>query len=376
MADEPIPLFNLQAPYQALKPRLHQAVLEALNSNQWLLGPQTAQFEEEFAQLIGVKHCIACSGGGALHLALRAAGIGPGDEVITTPFAFSTTAASIALTGADFVFADIDPRTYTLDVQDAERKITKNTKAILPVHLYGYPANMEAIMHLANEHGLKVIEGCSQAILSQADGVCVGGIGTAGAFSFYPGNNVSACANTGCVTTNDDELAAAARALRHCGRAPDNPNSYICDGYPLCMDEVQAAMLRVQLPLLEQWTDARRKAAAWYEEGLCGVPVTLPPTPPAGWSQAFSLYTIRAERRDELMAYLRQHGIGCAVYYPASLYSQPVYAHLQLNPQDYPHTQQACQEVLSLPMFPEITPEQVQRVCDVIRAFYEQDATV
>ncbi len=377
MADDPIPLLDLRTQYQTLKPRLHQAVLEALDSNQWLLGPQTQQFETEFADLIGVKHCISCSSGAAaLQIALLAAGIGPGDEVITTPFTFLATSSSISLTGAKFVFADIDPRTYTLDVHDAERKITKHTKAILPVHLYGYPANMEAIMHLANEHGLKVIEDCAQAHLAQADGVYVGGIGTAGAFSFYPSKNLGACGDAGCVTTNDDELAAKARSLRHCGRAPDKAYEYILEGSTWRMDEIQAAILRVKLPLLEEWTDARRKAAAWYEEELAGVPVTLPPTPPPGWSQSFYVYTIRAEKRDELMAFLRKRSIGCAVYYPQALYSQPVYAPLKINAQHYPNTQQACREVLSLPMFPEITPEQVQRVCSAIREFYEEQATV
>lgn len=377
MADDPIPLFNLKQQYDSLKPQIHAAALQALDSMHWLLGEQTAAFEQEFADLIGVKHCVACSSGaGAIQIALAAAGVGPGDEVITTPFTFIATASSVSLTGAKFVFADIDPRTYNLDVRDAERKITKKTKAILPVHLYGYPADMEAVMHLANEHGLKVIEDCAQAHLAEADGVRVGGIGDAGCFSFYPSKNLGACGDAGCITTNDDETADRCRSLRHSGRAKDKSYEYDLEGSTLRMDEVQAAVLRVKLPHLEAWTDARRKAAALYEEGLAGVPVTLPPTPPAGWSQSYYVYTIRAEKRDELMAHLKQRGIGCAVYYPVPLYRQPAYAHLHLNPDDYPEAERAAKEVLSIPMFPEITPQQVERVCDAIRAFYEADATV
>ncbi len=377
MADDPIPLFNLKQQYDSLKPQIHAAALQALDSMHWLLGEQTAAFEQEFADLIGVKHCVTCSSGAsAIQIALAAAGVGPGDEVITTPFTFIATTSSVSLTGARFVFADIDPHTYNINVRDAERKITKKTKAILPVHLYGYPADMEAVMHLANEHGLKVIEDCAQAHLAEAGGVRVGGIGDAGCFSFYPSKNLGACGDAGCITTNDDETADRCRSLRHSGRAKDKTYEYDLEGSTLRMDEIQAAILRVKLPHLEEWTDARRKAAALYEEGLAGVPVTLPPTPPAGWSQSYYVYTIRAEKRDELMNYLKQRGIGCAVYYPVPLYRQPAYAHLGLNPDDYPEAERAAKEVLSIPMFPEITPRQVERVCDAIRAFYEADATI
>ena len=370
---QPIPLFNLKEQHDSLKDQINQAAAEALNSMHWLLGPQTELFEEEFAKTIGVKHCISCSSGAsAIQIALKAAGIGPGDEVITTPFTFIATTSSVSLTGAQFVFADIDPHTYNLDVADVERKITKKTKAILPVHLYGYPAHMDAIMHLANEHGLKVIEDCAQAHLAAYNGVMVGGIGDAGCFSFYPSKNLGACGDAGCITTNDDEIANRCRSLRHSGRALGKAYEYDLEGSTLRMDEIQAAILRVKLPHLEEWTEKRRKAAAWYEEGLSGVPVVLPPTPPAGSSQSYYVFTIRAEKRDELQAYLKEHNIGSAVYYPVPLYKQPAYAHLKLKAADYPNAEKAAQEVLSIPMFPEITQEQVTRVCDTIRAFYEE----
>ena len=375
MTDElkPIPLFNLKEQHDSLKKEINNAALEALNSMHWLLGPQTEQFEAEFAKTIGVKHCITCSSGAsAIQIALKAAGIGEGDEVITTPFTFIATTSSVSLTGAKFVFADIDPLTYNIDVADVERKITKNTKAILPVHLYGYPANMDAIMHLANEHGLKVIEDCAQAHLATADDVMVGGIGDAGCFSFYPSKNLGACGDAGCITTNDDEIAARCRSLRHSGRALGKAYEYDLEGSTLRMDEIQAAILRVKLPHLEEWTEKRRKAAAWYAEGLAGVPVVLPPTPPAGYSQSYYVYTIRCEHRDELQAYLKEKGIGSAVYYPVPLYKQPAYAHLGFKAEDYPQAEKAAKEVLSIPMFPEITKEQVTRVCDAIREFYEE----
>ena len=370
---KPIPLFNLKEQHDSLKKEINNAATEALNSMHWLLGPQTEQFETEFAKTIGVKHCITCSSGAsAIQIALKAAGIGAGDEVITTPFTFIATTSSVSLTGAKFVFADIDPRTYNIDVADVERKITKNTKAILPVHLYGYPANMDAIMHLANEHGLKVIEDCAQSHLATADGVMTGGIGDAGCFSFYPSKNLGACGDAGCITTNDDEIAARCRSLRHSGRALGKAYEYDLEGSTLRMDEIQAAILRVKLPHLEEWTEKRRKAAAWYAEGLAGVPVVLPPTPPAGYSQSYYVYTIRCEHRDELQAYLKEKGIGSAVYYPVPLYKQPAYAHLGFKAEDYPQAEKAAKEVLSIPMFPEITEEQVNRVCDAIRDFYEK----
>lgn len=372
---KPIPLFNLKEQYEKLKPQIHHAATQALDSMHWLLGPQTQQFEEEFAHLIGVKHCIACSSGAsALYLALKAAGISEGDEVITTPFTMIENTSSISLTGAKFVFADIDPRTYNIDVKDVERKITKHTKAILPVHLYGYPADMDALMHLANEHGLKVIENCAQAHLAMADGVMVGGIGDAGCFSFYPSKNLGTCGDAGCITTNDDELAAACRSLRSSSCAKNN--EYNLESSSLRMDEIQAAILRVKLPHLADWTEQRRKAAAWYAEGLSGVPVILPPTPPAGYEQSFYVYTIRTEKRDELQTFLKKHNIDSAVYYPIALYKQPVYKHLGIHPEDYPETEKATKEVLSIPLFPEITEEQVARVCETIREFYEQDATI
>ncbi len=367
-----IPLFNLQKQHESLKKELNAAALDALNSMHWLLGPQTEGFEKDFAELIGVKHCISCSSGAsAIQIALAPAGIGEGDEVITTPFTFIATTSSISLTGAKFVFADIDPLTYNLDPKDVERKITKKTKAILPVHLYGYPADMNAIMKLAREHDLKVIEDCAQAHLASIEDIKVGGIGDAGAFSFYPSKNLGACGDAGAITTNDDEIADRCRSLRHSGRAKDKAYEYDLEGSTLRMDEVQAAILRVKMKHLQEWTEKRRRIAALYNASLKGLPVVTPPNHP-DYEQSYYVYTLRVENRDALQAYLKEHGIGSAVYYPVPLYKQPAYKHLHLNPADFPHAEKAAKEVLSIPMFPELTEEQVARVCDTIRDFYEK----
>ena len=370
---ENIPLFNLQKQHESLKSELNAAALDALNSMHWLLGPQTEGFEKDFAELIGVKHCISCSSGAsAIQIALAAAGIGEGDEVITTPFTFIATTSSVSLTGANFVFADIDPRTYNIDPKDIERKITKKTKAILPVHLYGYPANMDAIMNLAREHDLRVIEDCAQAHLATADGVKVGGIGDAGAFSFYPSKNLGGCGDGGAIITNDEKIAQACQSIRHSGRSVGKAYEYDREGSTLRMDEIQAAILDVKLKHLATWTENRQKVAALYRKHLAGIPqVTLPPEAPKGWSQCYYVFTIRVKDRDALSAYLKEHGIGNAVYYPVPLYKQPCYKHLNCKTEDYPHTESAAKEVLSIPMFPELKEEDVIYVAQTIKEFYK-----
>ncbi|MDR0292381.1 MAG: DegT/DnrJ/EryC1/StrS family aminotransferase [Elusimicrobium sp.] len=372
MTEQPVPLFNLQTQHDSLKQEINDAALKALNSMKWLLGPETEAFEKEFAQMTGTKYAVSCSSGAsAIQIALAAAGIGNGDEVITTPFTFVATTTSVTLAGANFVFADIDPRTYNIDPKDVKRKITKKTKAILPVHLYGYPADMTQIMKIAKDAGLKVIEDCAQSHLALCNGVMTGGIGDAGAFSFYPSKNLGACGDAGAITTNDGNVAELCRSIRHSGRAKDKAYEYDHEGSTLRMDEVQAAILRVKMRHLKQWTENRNRAAALYAEHLKGIPVTPPPQTPHNWSQSFYVYTIRAEKRDALMEHLKKNNIGCAVYYPVPLYKQPVYKGLGFKAEDFPHAERAAEEVLSIPMFPELTECQVQRVCKVIRSFYE-----
>ena len=373
MGFAPIPLFDLQRQHDSLKKELNAAVLDALNSMQWLLGPQTEKFEKQFAELIGVKHCISCaSGAAAIQLALIAAGIKENDEVITTPLSFIATTSSISLTKAKFVFADIDPITCNIDPKDIERKITNKTKAIVPVHLYGYPADMRAIMLLAKQYNLKVIEDCAQAHLAKIDTKKVGSIGHAGAFSFYPSKNLGACGDAGAITTNDDDLAASCYSLRQGGRTKNNNYEYALEGSSLRMDELQAAILSIKLNHLEKWITARQKIASLYRENLRDLPLALPPVPPDGGAHSYYVFTVRSENRNQLHDYLKERGIGTGIYYPTPLYRQPAYKHLSYKEEDFPHTEKACQTVLSLPMFPELREEEVLRVCQTIREFYEK----
>ncbi len=368
----PIPFFNLPEKKEILTQKNLSASMG--KSCQHQAEDEIKKVEEVFAAQIGAKHCLFCSSGDDVFpLALAAAGIEKGDEVITTPFASSKAASSLLQLGATVVFADIDPLTCNTDVQDIERHITKKTKAILPVHLCGYPANMDAIMHLANEHNLKVIEDCSQAYLASAGNVMVGSIGDVGCFTFYLTQDLNDDSPVGCITTNDDDLAEKCQILRQSSCL--NKNKQTKDSV-VCFEQAQAALLQSKLPVFEEETEARRKAAALYEEGLSGIPVGLPPTPPTGYVPSYSFYTLRTEKRDDLRAYLKERGIESAIFYPSSLYKQSAYQHLGIRREDFPETEKAAQEVLSIPLFAEITEEQIERVCNTIRDFYEQDATI
>jgi len=371
---QPVTLFNLQKQHDSLKEEINKAALEALNSMHWLLGPKTQEFEASFAKTLNAKYCITCSSGAsAIQIALIAAGVRKGDEVITTPFTFVATTSSVSLTGAKFVFADIDPKTYSLDPKDVERKITSKTKAILPVHLYGYPANMTEIMKIAKKHNLKVVEDCAQSHLAKCAGQYTGTIGDAGCFSFYPSKTLGACGDAGAVVTNSKEIADACLSLRHCGRSLGKSYEYSYESSTLRMDEIQAAILNVKLKHLKEWTEARAKVAKIYREKLAGIKqVILPPECPKGWSQSYYVFTIRVQDRDALSAYLKENNIGNAVYYPLPLYKQPCYAHLKYNAKDFPQTEAASHEVLSIPMFPELTEEEINIVCNAIKEFYKK----
>lgn len=371
---KPVTLFNLKEQHESLKSEINQAALDALNSMHWLLGPKTQAFEAEFASALKAKHCVSCSSGAsAIQIALMAAGVGKGDEVITTPFTFVATTTSVTLTGADFVFADIDPLTYNLDPKDIERKITSKTKAILPVHLYGYPANMPEIMKIAKKHNLKVIEDCAQSHLALCEGQYTGTFGDAGAFSFYPSKNLGACGDAGAIVTNDKAISDACESIRHSGRSAGKAYEYDREGSTLRMDEIQAAILSVKLKHLAEWTEKRNKVAQMYRAKLAGVKeIVLPPLPPQGWSQSYYVFTIRAKDRDALSAHLKANNIGNAVYYPVPLYKQPCYAGLNYQPSDFPNTEKAALEVLSIPMFPELTDAEVDIVCNIIKEFYNK----
>jgi dTDP-4-amino-4,6-dideoxygalactose transaminase len=355
-----IPLLDLKAQYQTIKSELDAAVLRVLENAQFILGPEVAAFEKEFAGYCGAAEAVGVnSGTSALHLALLACGIGPGDEVITTPFTFVASAASIVYTGATPVFVDIDPASFNIDVSRIEPAITPRTKAILPVHLFGQPADMDPIMEIARRHGLVVIEDAAQAHGAEYKGRRVGGIGEMGCFSFYPGKNLGACGEGGAVVTNNPAYARQIRMLRDWGC--EQKYVHQLKGYNYRMEGMQGAILRVKLRHLEQWTEARRAHAARYGELLQGCDVRPPAVMPYA-RHVYTVYTIRAKDRDTLRADLQQREIQTGIHYPVPVHLQPAYADLGYARGDFAIAEQAAAEVLALPIYPEMTSSQLEEV--------------
>jgi dTDP-4-amino-4,6-dideoxygalactose transaminase len=361
-----IPLLDLKAQYRNIKPELDEAVLSVLASAQFILGPEVAAFEREFAASAGAAEAIAVnSGTSALHLALLAAGIGPGDEVITPPFTFVASTATIVYAGARPVLVDIEPCTFNIDPARIEAAITPRTKAIMPVHLFGQCADMDPILDIAARHRLLVIEDAAQAHAAEYKGRRAGSMGLAGCFSFYPGKNLGACGEGGAVTTSDAAVARKIRMLRDWG----TERKYIHEikGYNYRMEGMQGAILRVKLRHLEAWTEARIARAARYAEGLAGSAVVAPPVRP--WARhVYTVYNIRSTRRDALRSALEAAGVQTGIHYPIPVHLQPAYADLGYKRGDFPVAEQSCQEVLALPVFPEMTDEQQDVVIAAIRA--------
>lgn len=363
-----IPVLDLEAQYRALQEELEPAVLEVLRSGGYILGPQVAAFEREIAEYVDVPRAVGlASGTDALRIALAALDVGPGDEIITTAFSFIATANTISRSGATPVFADIDARTFNLDPVDVERRITPRTRGIVAVHLYGQPADMEALQDIAERHGLWVLEDACQALGASWNGRPAGSIGVAGCFSFYPTKNLGAAGDAGMLTAARADFADRVEVLaRHGGR-----ERYKADlvGWNSRLDALQATILRVKLRHLEEWTAQRRRVAARYDELLRDTPVTTPYTAPEAL-HVYHQYTIRAPRRDELAAFLKQRGVGSMIYYPIPIHLQPLYAELGYADGSLPATEHAAAEVLSLPIYPELTDEQIDEVVAAIREFY------
>lgn len=363
-----IPTFDLTRQYKVIGEEVNAAVQDVLNSGCYIGGAIVKSFEQQFADYTGVGECVACnSGTDALYLALRALQIGPGDEVITTPFTFIATAEVISAVGAKPVFVDIDAKTFNLDVTQLKTAITKRTKAILPVHLFGQPMDMTAVMAIATEMGLAVIEDCAQAVGAEWAGRKVGSIGHVGCFSFYPTKNLGACGDGGAVTTNDPAIAASIRMLREHGMGQVRYR-HEAIGINSRLDALQAAILQIKLRYLNQWNDARREVAAAYHQLLKLPGIVLPQEPSEGHS-VWNQYTIRltedsssSSYRDEVRSKLQQLGVSSTVYYPLPLHLQPIYKDLGYQPGQLPVSEQACHEVLSLPMFPELYVEEQQQV--------------
>ncbi len=358
-----IPMVDLKGQYEQLKNEIEAGWRQVLETTHFILGPQGKALEQEVAAFCGVKHAIGvASGTDALHLALRAAGIGPGDEVITSPFTFIATAEAISYVGGVPVFVDIDPQTFNLDVRLIEAAITERTRAILPVHLFGQPADLAPIADLCRRRGLRLIEDCAQSFGARYQGKMTGAWGDLGCFSFFPSKNLGCYGDGGMVVTNDDELAAAVRVYGNHGSKVRYHHSVI--GYNSRLDELQAVVLRSKLKHLERYNEQRRRNARLYSERLQGKGVQ-PPVEDGKGVHVYHQYTILSDRRDTVHKALADAGIASAVYYPIPLHRQEVYLQ-QYAGVSLPVTEKIASQVLSLPMYPELTEEQIGRVCQVV----------
>lgn len=367
-----VPPLDLSRQYAQIGDEMAAAVQKVLASGAYIGGPAVKSFEQEFANYIGVSECVGCnSGTDALVLALRALKIGPGDEVITTPFTFFASAEVISAVGATPVFVDIDAATFNMDVDRLEAAITEKTKAIMPVHIFGQPVDMTRLMEIANRHNLAVIEDCAQSVGAEWESQKVGSIGHVGCFSFYPTKNLGACGDGGAVTTNDSALSAAMRMLKEHGQS----SRYFYEeiGYNSRLDALQAVILSIKLRYLNDWNAQRREKAELYSEFLDRVPGVAVPRELPGAKGVWNQYTIRLKSqgnhknpasgnfRDSVRAQLQESGIGSMVYYPLPLHLQPVYKSLGYQLGQLPAAEQVCHEVLSLPMFPELSRDQQER---------------
>jgi dTDP-4-amino-4,6-dideoxygalactose transaminase len=359
-----VPYFDLKAQYVGLRDEIMAALDRVCRSASFILGPEVAAFEEEFAAYCETKHCVGLNTGtSALHLALLAAGVRPGDEVIATPNTFIATAEAISYAGARPVFVDIDPATANIDPARIEAAITSRTKAIIPVHLYGRPADLDAIVKIGQSYGVAVIEDASQAHGARVRGKRVGGFGLAAAFSFYPGKNLGAYGEGGALTTNDDRVAELARTLRDHGQRRRFHHGVV--GYNYRMDGFQGAVLRVKLRHLDEWTVRRREIAHLYRNLLSDACVALPQDSP-NVESVYHLFVVYAEDRDVVRTALESRGIQTAIHYPRPVHLQNAYASLGHQPGSFPHTEWACDRVFSMPLFPEMTTEQVEYVAETV----------
>src|SRR5487761_571216 len=361
-----VPYFDLKAQYAGLREEILEALDHVCQNASFSLGDEVASFETEFATHCEAKHCVALnSGTSALHLALLASGVGAGDEVITSPNTFIATAEAIAYTGATTVFADVDPRIANLDPRLVERAITSRTKAILPIHLYGRPAEMDALQKIAHDHNLALIEDACQAHGARFRGRRVGGIGDSAAFSFYPSKNLGAYGEAGALVTNNDRIAEYCRAARSHGEVRRYFHDFI--GYNYRMEGFQGAILRLKLRRLEDWSASRKALAQRYRERLGATRVDLPADDPRD-ECAYHLFIVYVNERDSVRKQLEERGVGTAVHYPRPLHLQKALAHLGYHAGDFPHAERACEHVLALPFFPEMKDEQVDYVAESLTA--------
>ncbi|PKP67743.1 MAG: erythromycin biosynthesis sensory transduction protein eryC1 [Alphaproteobacteria bacterium HGW-Alphaproteobacteria-8] len=360
-----IPFLDLRAQYGEVGPEIEVAVLEVLRSGQYVLGAPVERFEDAFARFCGVRHAVAVNTGtSALHLALLAAGIGPGDEVITTPMTFVATVAAIVQTGARPVFTDIDPETWNIDPARVADAVTSRTRALLPVHLHGRLADMDALGRIARRHGLAVVEDAAQAHGALADGRRAGGFGDIGCFSFYPGKNLGACGEGGAVVTDRDDFADTLRCLRDWGQV--GKYNHVREGFNYRMDALQGAALTVKLSRLDRWTEARRDVANAYHANLD--PRIARTKGPIGPDHACHVYAIRVENRPAIQAALAERGVATSIHYPVPVHLQPAYAFLGYRAGDFPVAEALAADILSLPIYPEMRGIDVANVLEAVNA--------
>jgi len=361
-----IPILDLRSQHRSIRKDLLAAIEGVIDNGQYIVGPNVTAFEDEFARYLGASHAIGLnSGTDALHLALRALDVGPGDEVITTTFSFIATAEAISIVGATPVFVDIDPRTWQIDAKALEAALTPRTRAIIPVHLYGSPAPMGEIMRIARAHNLDVIEDCAQSVAAAIDGKKTGTFGTIAAFSFFPSKNLGACGDGGAIVTDRSDLAERVRALRAHGGRKKYYHEEI--GLNSRLDEIQAAILRVKLRHLDAWTESRRAIAKRYNEGFASSHAIQRPIEETGRYNVYHQYTIGVAERNALQERLRAAGIATAVYYPLPLHLQPAYAMLRGKEGDMPFSEAAAKSVLSLPVSPDMPESDQNFVINAVR---------
>ena len=395
-----IPLVDLKAQYKLVEEKAEKAVLEVLSSANYIMGKEVIEFEKEFGEYIGVKHAISVGNGtDALVLALMACGIGKGDEVITTPFTFFSTAESISLVGATPVFVDVEKETYNIDPLKIEEKITEKTKAIMPVHIFGQSAKMDEIMAIAKKHNLKVIEDAAQAVGSEYKGTKTGAIGDVGCFSFFPTKNLGCAGDGGIITTSDDNIAIISRALRTHGSGENGQKAYnllnkvseeiktseghddtvynplkyynYLIGFNTRLDAVQAAILRVKLPNIDNWNQKRRENAKLYDEKLKDIALTLPASIPESKS-VYNMYVMQSENREEMINKLKEKGISTGVYYPVPIHLQKAYEKLGYKEGDMVVAEYLSHRTFAIPIFPELNMEQKEYIVDMIKEVNNQ----
>ena len=368
-------LIDLGREYRSIKKSINRAIFSTIENGNFILGRQVEELETKVATLVGAKYSVGLnSGTDALFLSLKALDIGRSDEVITTPFSFVATAEVIALSGAKPVFVDINPRTYNIEAAKIERAVTKKTKAIMPVHLYGQMADINAIMKIARKHKLAVIEDAAQAIGSKQEvenvrSLKAGSAGTIGCFSFYPTKNLGAYGDGGMITTNNEHLAEKIKMLRNHGSKKKYLHDFL--GYSSRLDELQAAILLAKLPHLQKWNETRKKIAAFYTKNLAGIDAMITPFIEAGHEHIFHQYTIRTKRRDELKAYLSARDIPTSIHYPLPLHLQPSLKYLGYQAGDFPEAEKTAKEVLSLPIYPELLPKELEKVVRSIKSLFK-----